>query len=114
MASILHPYVLSKLHASLFMLYTLFYKKDDDQYWDRIIKWNRHSDLAILAFLNVDKKFWKIELPEIDMTSAKGVHFSKGKILHTTCPRKIVLTAMTSIDILFETKRKGRDHSYTT
>ena len=91
MASILHPYVLPKLHASLFMLYTLFYKKDDDQYWDRIIKWNRHSDLAILAFLNVDKKFWKIELPEIDMTSAKGVHFSKGKFLHTACPIEIVL-----------------------
>ena len=91
MASILHPYVLPKLHASLFMLYTLFYKKDDDQYWDRIIKWNRHSDLAILAFLNVDKKFWKIELPEIDMTSAKGVHFSKGKILHIACPIEIVL-----------------------
>ena len=91
MASILHLYGLPRLHASLFMLYTLFYKKDDDQYWDRIIKWNRHSDLAILAFLNVDKKFWKIELPEIDMTSAKGVHFSKGKILHIACPIEIVL-----------------------
>ena len=43
-----------------------------------MIKWNRHSDLAILEYLNIDKKFWKIETPINDMKSAKGVHFSKG------------------------------------
>jgi len=101
MASILHPYVLPKLHSSLFMLYTLFYKKDDDEYWDRIIKWNRHSDLAILAFLSVDKKFWKIESPINDMTSAKGVHFSKA--VETLQQLKTTFTPFEKLEVLVET-----------
>ena len=40
-ASILYPFILPKIHPSIFMLYALHYKKDDDEYWARILKWNR-------------------------------------------------------------------------
>ena len=79
-AHVTHPHILPKLHASLFMLYTLNYKKDDQEYWARIYKWNRHPDLALLSFLEVDKQFWKIESNDLhNLADAKDVHFSKGE-----------------------------------
>lgn len=44
------------------MLYALHYKKDDDEYWIRILKWNRHPDIALLSFLEVNQKFWRIDI----------------------------------------------------
>jgi hypothetical protein len=38
---LLHPHVLPRVHSSIFMLYALYYKRDDDEYWMRILKWNR-------------------------------------------------------------------------
>ena len=55
------------------------YKKDDGEYWARIYKWNRHHDLALLSFLEVDKKFWNMEADLHNLTDAKDVHFSKGR-----------------------------------
>ena len=60
-SSIIHPHILPKIHSSIFMLYALHYKKDDDEYWLRILKWNRHPDIALLSFLGVDQKFWQLE-----------------------------------------------------
>jgi hypothetical protein len=34
-SSIIYPYVLPKIYASIFMLYALHYKKEDDEYWAR-------------------------------------------------------------------------------
>ena len=60
-SSIIHPHILPKIHSSIFMLYALHYKKDDDEYWLRILKWNRHPDIALLSFLGVDQKFWQLD-----------------------------------------------------
>jgi amyotrophic lateral sclerosis 2 protein len=60
-SSIMHPHILPKIHPSIFMLYALHYKKDDDEYWLRILKWNRHPDIALLSFLGVDQKFWCLD-----------------------------------------------------
>ena len=68
-ASILYPFILPKIHPSIFMLYALHYKKDDDEYWARILKWNRHPDLALLSFLGVDEKFWKLNVGAGDAES---------------------------------------------
>lgn len=87
--SIIYPHLLPKIHSSIFMLYALYYKKDDDEYWARILKWNRHPDLALLSFLGVDQKFWELEnntdlgsesIQEVrrSMSIARDVHFSKG------------------------------------
>ena len=61
-SSIIHPHILPKIHSSIFMLYALHYKKDDDEYWLRILKWNRHPDMALLSFLGVDQKFWNLDI----------------------------------------------------
>jgi len=44
-------------------------QKQDDLYWDRLQKWNRQSDLALMNFLGVDAKFFIEE-------NANGNHFS--------------------------------------
>ena len=59
---LLLPHVLPRIHSSIFMLYALYYKKDDDEYWIRILKWNRHPDIALLSFLEVNQKFWRINV----------------------------------------------------
>ena len=74
--SIIYPHILPKIHSSVFMLYALYYKKDDDEYWARILKWNRHPDLALLSFLAVDQKFWRLDARSI--ASARDLHFCKG------------------------------------
>ena len=78
MTSIVFPYILPRLHPSVFMLYALHYKREDDGYWARILKWNKHPDLALLSFLEVNKKFWSIE--DASAATEKNVHFTKGKI----------------------------------
>ena len=61
-SSIMYPHILQRIHPSIFMLYALHYKKDDDEYWLRILKWNRHPDMALLSFLGVDQKFWNLDI----------------------------------------------------
>ncbi len=88
---LLHPHLLPRLHSSLYTLYTLFYKKDDEDYWTRILKWNRHPDLALLSFLGIDAKFWKIEsASQLNVTNAKDVHFIKGEYEFPIAKVKII------------------------
>ncbi|KAJ9583748.1 hypothetical protein L9F63_021911 [Diploptera punctata] len=56
--SLLHPILLPRIHSALFVLYALHNKEEDDAYWKRLLKWNRQSDLTLLTFLGIDKKFW--------------------------------------------------------
>ncbi|KAG7208800.1 hypothetical protein KM043_014993 [Ampulex compressa] len=58
-ASILHPILLPRVHSALFVLYALHNKKEDDAYWERLMKWNKQPDLTLMAFLEIDQKFWK-------------------------------------------------------
>ena len=37
-SSIIYPFALPKIYASIFMLYALHYKKEDDDYWARYLK----------------------------------------------------------------------------
>merc|ERR1719334_1003888 len=54
--SLFHPLLLPPLHPTLFMLYTLRESKPDSIYWERILRWNKHSDEALLTFLEVDPR----------------------------------------------------------
>ncbi len=67
--TLLLPVLLPRLYPSLFTLYVLHNQKQDDLYWDRLQKWNRQSDLALMNFLGVDAKFFIEE-------NANGNHFS--------------------------------------
>ncbi|XP_013133821.1 PREDICTED: uncharacterized protein LOC106099733 [Papilio polytes] len=50
--------LLPRVHPALFVLYALHNKREDDLYWRRLLKWNRQPDLALMAFLGIDRKFW--------------------------------------------------------
>ena len=73
--SVIYPFILPRVHSSVFMLYALYYKKDDDEYWARILKWNKHPDIALLSFLDVDQKFWALESSQLvlDDTGRKSI-----------------------------------------
>ena len=56
------------------------------------MKWNRHPDLALLSFLGVDEKFWKLTIPNESnshdnafkdvrksISIVKDLHFVQGK-----------------------------------
>ncbi|GAB6024905.1 agglutinin-like protein 2, variant 2 [Chamberlinius hualienensis] len=55
---LLLPILLPKIHPPLFTLYALRHEKDDNIYWDTLMKWNKQSDIALMAFLGIDEKFW--------------------------------------------------------
>jgi amyotrophic lateral sclerosis 2 protein len=57
--SVLHPLLLPPLHPTVFMLYALKEQNMDREYWHRILRWNRHTDVSLLTFLEVDTRFWE-------------------------------------------------------
>ena len=54
-AAILHPILLPRVHSALFVLYALHNKKEDDAYWERLMKWNKQPDITLMAFLDIDQ-----------------------------------------------------------
>ncbi|XP_034950994.1 alsin isoform X2 [Chelonus insularis] len=58
--SLLYPILLSRVHSALFVLYALHNKKEDDAYWERLMKWNKQSDFALMTFLDIDQKFYDV------------------------------------------------------
>ncbi|XP_076043188.1 alsin-like isoform X2 [Oratosquilla oratoria] len=60
-ATVVHPWLLPHVYSPLSTLYVLQHQKEDTEYWNRLLKWNRQSDIALMTFLGVDVKFW---LPE--------------------------------------------------
>lgn len=55
MAGLLHPVMLPRVHSALFVLYALHNKAQDDAYWKRQFKWNKHPDTTLMAFLGIDR-----------------------------------------------------------
>lgn len=106
-SSIIYPYLLPKIYASIFMLYALHYKKEDDDYWARIYKWNRHPDIALLSFLEVDEKFWIIEAETSSRKSFSQVrdrHFVEA--IETLQQIKTTFTPFEKLNVLLETFRQ--------
>ncbi|XP_023933292.1 alsin [Lingula anatina] len=60
-SSLLHPLLLPKIYPPLFTLYALHNEKEDEKYWDRLQRFNKQGDVALLAYLGVDQKFWLID-----------------------------------------------------
>lgn len=69
---LLLPLLLPRVYPPLFQLYALHNDKPDGLYWDRLQKWNRQTDSALMNFLGVDvHKFY------VDADS--GRHFSGNR-----------------------------------
>ncbi|XP_064419608.1 alsin isoform X1 [Latimeria chalumnae] len=57
-SSLLLPVLLSRLYPPLFTLYALENEREEDIYWDCVLRLNKQPDLALLNFLGVQQKFW--------------------------------------------------------
>ncbi|RWS12808.1 alsin-like protein [Dinothrombium tinctorium] len=64
-SSLLHPILFPSLYPPLFTLYGLKCQNEDTQYWDRLLRWNKQSDMSLMSFLGVDENFYLI-ISDID------------------------------------------------
>ncbi|XP_014847120.1 PREDICTED: alsin isoform X1 [Poecilia mexicana] len=62
-SALLLPVLLPRLYPPLFTLYALEKEKEDDMYWECVLRLNKQPDLALLAFLGVQQKFWPVSIP---------------------------------------------------
>ncbi|KAM4711014.1 alsin isoform 2-T2 [Anableps anableps] len=62
-SALLLPVLLPRLYPPLFTLYALEKEKEDDMYWECVLRLNKQPDLALLAFLGVQQKFWPVLVP---------------------------------------------------
>ncbi|XP_041822109.1 alsin isoform X2 [Chelmon rostratus] len=61
--ALLLPVLLPRLYPPLFTLYALDKEREDDVYWECVLRLNKQPDLALLAFLGVQQKFWPVSVP---------------------------------------------------
>lgn len=54
-SALLLPVLLPRLYPPLFTLYALEKEKEDDVYWECVLRLNKQPDLALLAFLGVQQ-----------------------------------------------------------
>ncbi|KAM4697842.1 alsin [Rhinophrynus dorsalis] len=57
-SGLLLPVLLPRLYPPLFMIYALEHEKDEDAYWECVLRLNKQPDTSLLAFLGVQDKFW--------------------------------------------------------
>ncbi|XP_012870384.1 PREDICTED: alsin [Dipodomys ordii] len=61
-SGLLLPVLLPRLYPPLFMLYALDNDREEDIYWECVLRLNKQTDIALLGFLGVQKKFWPVTL----------------------------------------------------
>uniref|UniRef100_A0A673WLA9 Alsin Rho guanine nucleotide exchange factor ALS2 n=1 Tax=Salmo trutta TaxID=8032 RepID=A0A673WLA9_SALTR len=62
-SALLLPVLLPRLYPPLFTLYALEKEREDDVYWECVLRLNKQPDVALLAFLGVQHKFWPVSVP---------------------------------------------------
>lgn len=50
---LLLPVLLPRLYPPLFMLYALDNEREEDIYWECVLRLNKQTDMALLSFLGV-------------------------------------------------------------
>ncbi|XP_063115632.1 alsin isoform X2 [Cavia porcellus] len=61
-SGLLLPVLLPRLYPPLFMLYALEHDREEDVYWECVLRLNKQPDVALLGFLGVQRKFWPVTL----------------------------------------------------
>lgn len=61
-SGLLLPVLLPRLYPPLFMLYALENDREEDIYWECVLRLNKQPDLPLLGFLGVQRKFWPATL----------------------------------------------------
>uniref|UniRef100_UPI00398E659F alsin isoform X3 n=1 Tax=Pristiophorus japonicus TaxID=55135 RepID=UPI00398E659F len=57
---LLLPVLLPRLYPPLFTLYALDNEREEDIYWECVLRLNKQPDLSLLGFLGVQQKFWPV------------------------------------------------------
>ncbi|XP_067892403.1 alsin [Heterodontus francisci] len=57
---LLLPVLLPRLYPPLFTLYALDNEREEDVYWECVLRLNKQPDLSLLSFLGVQQKFWPV------------------------------------------------------
>ncbi|XP_048389988.1 alsin isoform X5 [Stegostoma tigrinum] len=57
---LLLPVLLPRLYPPLFTLYALDNEREEDVYWECVLRLNKQPDLSLLGFLGVQQKFWPV------------------------------------------------------
>ena len=66
---------LPKIHSTIYILYAMKEARSDEVYWERIEKWNRHPDKALLTFLDVDPRLFLSETDPVFSYRDRDKHF---------------------------------------
>eukprot|EP00063_Salmo_salar_P062996 XP_014037831.1 PREDICTED: alsin-like isoform X1 [Salmo salar] len=61
-STLLLPVLLPRLYPPLFTLYALDKEREEEVYWDCVLRLNKQPDLGLLAFLGVLQKFWPVSI----------------------------------------------------
>ncbi|KAM9486533.1 alsin [Clarias gariepinus] len=56
--SLVLPVLLPRLYPPLFTLYTHEREREEEVYWECVLRLNKQPDLSLLTFLGVPQKFW--------------------------------------------------------
>ncbi|TRZ00880.1 hypothetical protein DNTS_030251, partial [Danionella cerebrum] len=67
-SSLILPVLLPRLYSPLFTLYTLEKEREEEMYWNCVLRLNKQPDLALLAFLGVQQKFWPVSMSVLGET----------------------------------------------
>ncbi|MGH0133525.1 UNVERIFIED_CONTAM: hypothetical protein FKN15_052981 [Acipenser sinensis] len=59
-SGLLLPVLLPRLYLPLFTLYALENEREEDVYWECMLRLNKQPDLTLLNFLGVQQKFWPV------------------------------------------------------
>lgn len=73
-SALLLPVLLPRLYPPLFTLYALDKEREDDIYWECVLRLNKQADLALLAFLGVQQYVTVISL---SMITTSITHLTK-------------------------------------
>uniref|UniRef100_A0A8C9Z812 Alsin Rho guanine nucleotide exchange factor ALS2 n=1 Tax=Sander lucioperca TaxID=283035 RepID=A0A8C9Z812_SANLU len=78
-SALLLPVLLPRLYPPLFTLYALEKEREDDVYWECVLRLNKQPDLALLAFLGVQQYVHapNVCLPQV-LSSTKDVCFASA------------------------------------
>ncbi|KAM6945748.1 alsin [Aplochiton taeniatus] len=69
-SALLLPVLLPRLYPPLFTLYALDKEREDDLYWECVQRLNKQPDLALLAFLGVQQKYWPVSFANVPVAMA--------------------------------------------
>ncbi|MCI4378589.1 hypothetical protein PGIGA_G00217620 [Pangasianodon gigas] len=56
------PVLLPRLYPPLFTLYTQEREREEEVYWECVLRLNKQPDLSLLTFLGVPQKFWPVSI----------------------------------------------------